>query len=1310
MLQKEKFFLVLKFFFILLLVFSLILITNAKECDYYGTITIKNPNTEKPEIIDPCKYTKTITIRSKDCEKISGDFDDYKIRDIPQCRYIYYALLGRNELINPEIRILEEEAKKKEESDNVEEEGKCEITSAMWDVQNAMKGDIVTMLYKTKGNCDYDTAEFLICEDDVGLNLDCLNPLSSDDFIEVAKETSKGKNKGEGKWTVKLTDHRGRRAEGLIDLDPEPFEFYFRVFLNKNGRPIANAFSNLLIVTDCLDDALLLCQGEKGGKMIYGVTDGLKYKIVSSTINEKKGEITRILIESQKYREMDFFKCDETSKRGENYEKHLYINDEKYKNFVKKNFGNEPLFKKYSQMYGEDNASYIYCYKTDLKYTKACKEAINYGWYSLENNFPLTRLSFIERAYIDEAKKWNLYQDIDEKPSNEILIGDEKKQTSWTKIFTVTPKLQDNREHKNWTLSGNGTVYIGAGFEFDTCKFSCDATQENDAFKGCVKDCDSGEQRCSNCFHDIQGDKCNKNPEHCRKSDPSCDISENDCGKICKIDAHYGSGIEAETKVKIPNVKIPGEREIKNQDDCTSVGGVCKDPALCVGDYGCHTEVIGCNPEDCCCIKKVTSPKQKENELEIQEISGNVKVIKHPAFNITERSNLNFKIEDAKFIASGDTYTIKRTFKPESNEKRFIVDSDIVFNYELIEGANELKIDVQNTYTINLVKDIYTASCVDHCCETNDKGECIRRSHYEVIDCSFYNTEPEKHIESAKDSFNIEKIHKSNITNTAELNITGVIDKIVNEFDEIEVFGVIDITINPDILGGFEMEAKDSGIYYQALIYPTKHLLFKKKSSPPEKEEEKEFRDCSYDSRFCYKSKEFNFPDQCKKICPDQCNCPSEDILRPECTNFETGKVEKRQDCVCLPNLCSPNPCTSNRTYHEEEGSFIVNGDFEQDKDFWTGDGVISLGGNSGKMLKLNGKISQNLAKPVSSQPYGALCLEFNVNDTNEFKIILTDSNKKVEHIICSQNCKEIVGWAKKCFQFSGNLSSIELISNGETFVDNVNLGKFYDFVNFETYNMSEAEYKGVKQSPFESLGLFSVDDVIHDGNYYTLTFDITSRKYMNPKTGEAIIYTLTDADILNTTLTIYTFFKNETFKLFPDRREKNLYVNVTLRNATLLKMEYHPKVNAISYGTRASVYLNLSFFETRMPIANEKIYLSFLDIEDIWKLNPEGLKREIVDGETFTYVITDKNGIASFSFIPERTTTVQGIFLGNDRASPAIEILEIPVIGISSPFLKIELLILLLIFYIALFSYRFFKPRRFDLYHWWEEFKGKRS
>ncbi|MEM4347641.1 MAG: hypothetical protein QW802_03540 [Candidatus Altiarchaeota archaeon] len=1310
---KEKLFFVYRIFFAIALIFSILLffihIINAKECDYYGTIAIENPNTENPKIVDTCKYTKTITIRQKDCEKVSGDFDEYNIRDIPQCRYVYYALLGRNELINPEVKILEEEAKKQaEKASSFEEEGKCEISSAIWDVQSAMKGDIVTMLYKTKGRCDYDTAEFLICEDDFGLNLDCLNPLSSDDFIEVVKDSIKEAGGGHAKWTVKLTDNKGRIAEGLIDLNPEPFEFYFKVFIKKNGRVITSASSNLLIVTDCLDDALLLCQGEVNDKAIYGVTDSLKYKIVSSIINEKKGQITHILIENQKYKEMDFVKCNnlENNKKGENYEKYLYIEDEKYKNFIKKNFGNEPFFKKYSQMYGEDNASYIYCYKTDLKDTKACKEAINYGWYSLENTFPLLEVGFIEKPYIDEVKKWNFYQDIDEKPSEKILVEDEKGKSSWTKIFTATPKLQDNREHKNWTLSGNGTVYIGAGFEFDTCTYSCDATQENDAFEGCKKECNSGEKRCSECYADFQGDKCNKNPNHCWKSDPNCDVVENDCGKICKVDAHYSdTGIEVETKIKIPNVKISGAKESKSNDDCTSAGGICKSPALCTGDYGCYTEISGCELEDCCCIKKTIT--KKKNELEVEEISENVKIIKHPAFNITERGNLNFKIEDASFDVYGSTYIIKRIYKPETNDKKFIVNSDIVFNYELLEEAEELKIDVENTYVINIVKDIYTVSCIDHCCETNDEGECIKRGNNEVVGCYLSNTETEKYTEKVKDSFTIEKVHKLNITSTAELNITGIIDKIVNDFGEVEVFGALEIFIAPDILGGFTIDAKNSGIYYRSLIYPTKHLLFKKKSSPPEKESN--LRECSYESRFCYNNKEFNFPEQCKKICPDQCKCPSEDILKPECINFKTGKAEKREDCVCLPTLCFPNPCTSNRTYHEEEGSFIVNGDFEQDKDFWIGDGTISLGGNSGKMLKLNGRISQNLAKPVSSQPYGELCLEFKVNDTNEFKIILSDSNKKVEHLICSQNCKDIAGWTKKCFEISGNLSAVELLSDGETFIDNVNLGKFYDFINFETYNISEAEYKGVKQNPFESLGLFSVDDVIHDGNYYTLTFDVTSRKYMNPKTGEALIYTLTDGDILNTTLTIYTFFKNETFSLFPDRKEKNLYVNVTLRNATLLKMEYYPKVNAISYGTRVSVYLNLSFYETGMPIANEKIYLSFLDIQDIWKLNPEGLKKEIVDGEVLAYVITDEKGIASFSFIPERTTTIQGIFLGNERASPAIEILEIPVIGINSPFLKIELFILLLIFYIALFSYRFFKPKRLDIYHWWEEFKGKR-
>lgn len=1219
-----------------------------KTCNvYYEILRIEKPNTNETRVIDPTGYTQTITTYDKDCEQISGDFTEYERKDVPQCRATQEAALDF-ELIFPGKELFEGGATFSEES----ESGECEIFSAQWDRTNAFRGEKVKMLVDTSKECKDLEFRYIVCEDD---NYPFGWCTGTDDKIVTLINVSN--------WITEY-DHEGfwDAGSGLSLLPPE---YYFVVEAWKNGKRVtrrssSRARENELIVSDCVDDALLLCQGTQGNKPIYGVSNATRYRKIASK-SLPGGKTKHWILDKEKYRDMDAKKCYDPDNK-KNYEEYTLVDNPKYVKFVKENFGEEPLFKKYEEMYGEDYAAYLYCYKTPLRDTKGCREVINYEWYSLQNNFSLNLMERIEPRYMEEAKRWNYWQDVDEQPQ-------EEETGVWTKIFTVTPFLEDQRNNLNWTSTGNGSVYVGAGFErTKACEFSCDAQGENDALEGC-EGVGSGE--CSSCYQN----RNDANDVDCTKSgmDLACEGDGiYDCDKICKIDAYYSDDERtAETTFTIPNVKIP------------------------------------------------------DGKLTVEKISDNIWKINHPAFNITERGNLEFEVkkESVKFSPledREDSYKIERTYDVKG-EGDFIINSDIVFNYDLLEVADELDIRVEHRYEVVLKKDIYRVACEDICCATSDEGECLGYEHLVKEDfCQYSETIEDPSINVVTDHIKIPQVSHSKITDTAEVSITGLIDQFVDEFNNTKITGSLNVTLNPDILGIFLLEAKSAAIVYQDVIYPTKHQLFKRESSSPaEGDNTKEY---TLSSRYGYEDTEgFNFLEQCKKVCPSdpQCNCSLDNPLEPECLNFSSDDLSryKRDDCACLPSGCYPNPCVSNRTFHEEEGSRVVNGDFEQEVgNFWKvkeGTAERESEGHSGYKLKLDGKIYQNITPATHSQPYGELCLEYEIDSASELKVTLTEGDEKKTYPICpGPECSNLGEWNKKCFPVESNLSQVELVSKGVTYIDNVNLGKFYDFVNFQTLNLSELEYMDRKAKGWTSLGLFSTDGIIHDKNSYLFGFETLMRRYPHPRTGDLLVYTVDDKDILKSRMSIYTFFRNGTFPLFPARRAKNLYINVTLRNATKLSLEYLPHSYKISPGSQVTVKLELSFFKTGEPIPDENISLEFVgeNLEEICK-NPDTVDLNCFteEGETFAQVKTNNMGRASFSFKPEHSITLEAFFAGNERASPAISRINIPILSLKSPLFSLEFLVLILIFYLAVFSYRFFQPSRADIYHWWEELKGKK-
>ncbi len=148
----------------------------------------------------------------------------------------------------------------------------------------------------------------------------------------------------------------------------------------------------------------------------------------------------------------------------------------------------ECTYQKYMAMYGRPYVDYLYCWRIPgLKDTPWCYQkadqptsTVNYPWYGftrMDNGYYRT-LQSISDEYIDEINKWNTNVDVKEMPEKSGIevkewvpesycthnYDDKLFRNIWTKIFTVTPFLNDLRNNMTWTKTGPGAVYAGGGF------------------------------------------------------------------------------------------------------------------------------------------------------------------------------------------------------------------------------------------------------------------------------------------------------------------------------------------------------------------------------------------------------------------------------------------------------------------------------------------------------------------------------------------------------------------------------------------------------------------------------------------------------------------------------------------------------------------------------------------------------------------------------------------------------------------------------------------------------------------------------
>lgn len=579
----------------------------------------------------------------------------------------------------------------------------------------------------------------------------------------------------------------------------------------------------------------------------------------------------------------------------------------------------------------------------------------------------------------------------------------------------------------------------------------------------------------------------------------------------------------------------------------------------------------------------------------------------------------------------------------------------------------------------------------------------------------------------------IPKVSHENILDNTQIDIEGIIDQFVDDEGNREISGTINVTLDPDILRMFIFQVNESTISYFPIVYPVKHYLYKKFPSPGD-EETKVY---THHDSYGYENAEFGFDKRCKNKCPSTCLCPPDDPFDVTCADgtekgFKPNEdSDPSNDCSCEPNECSPDPCKSKRSFHEEQGIRIRNGEFEKPlgkeyKNWAKIRGTVTrvLNGFSGYAVKLenNGWIKQRITPiPLHTLPYNKVCFMYGVEECKSggYLKLYVNGNEKFKfdcNSYTSPYCDLPSGWKKECVTIDEYISSIEFKShNIVAYIDNVNLGEYYDFIGLHTEKPSSMKkFKEIGFPEYDYSGfLVPLGDIKQESTghktIYTLDFETNKLPYMDPDTGEKKEYTLTAKDIEeNANITIYSHFRNITIDLFPSPPNPN--VNVILREASKIDYEFDKKPYLIRPGEEVHGTLKLHYYDPPQdPIDNEPIYITSGGKVEF--LFPESLVDE-------GYVMTDDEGVAKFTFKLSPGLDILHFFfpghMGHSpkAVSPTYEDAPVGSTEFRSPFFKGEFLasflILILILIFILFSYRLFKRRRTDFGEWWKTLRGE--
>ncbi|OYT54687.1 MAG: hypothetical protein B6U72_01775 [Candidatus Altiarchaeales archaeon ex4484_2] len=426
-------------------------------------------------------------------------------------------------------------------------------------------------------------------------------------------------------------------------------------------------------------------------------------------------------------------------------------------------------------------------------------------------------------------------------------------------------------------------------------------------------------------------------------------------------------------------------------------------------------------------------------------------------------------------------------------------------------------------------------------------------------------------------------------------------------------------------------------------------------------------------------------------------------------------RLIERDDCVCAPDKRYDNPCTSNRTFHEDEGSVIVNGDFEMGFDTGLGPWEATKGSPIVKWMGRNGyalflsegsSVIQYIPLGATSDPDNQLCLEFGVDSNHPGKIRITiDEGDEYEYH--TEDCD--VGWNKICYDVSPQMRSIEIEAlESNLIVDNVNVGKAYDFVIFGNKNIEDMTWYGLEAA--KSMGGFNKlvvvdfkhnvsDAVFPGGHYYTLYFRTDYEPYRHLYSGEEDYDIIPRDEFEDGKLVVDTLYESRVINLSDADEFK-------IRDAVELTYKVEPEGVVLSPGTEVTVKLWLYNIDKNRGESGKRVDVWSKDI-DISTLSPNGLSEE--DGEYF--VVTDADGYAEFTLNAHETFSLEMKHHGDvDPTGRSLDkVVRFNVVEIYTPLLSPEILLLLAILVVAVFSYKFLGVGRMELESWLEDLRGRR-
>jgi hypothetical protein len=522
-----------------------------------------------------------------------------------------------------------------------------------------------------------------------------------------------------------------------------------------------------------------------------------------------------------------------------------------------------------------------------------------------------------------------------------------------------------------------------------------------------------------------------------------------------------------------------------------------------------------------------TSEESAEGGIKTEELNLTI----YPSLLLVETANMPFNITYVNITRNGSRYNITRVYVPDESgvnydySKEFIVTSKLILNYTLLETAKTLIIDLNNSYFTQVRRDIDYVACDYKSCKTGMNYTLASAGKDKTASCGAISTKGEGDIKTYRretvtellekeyeeiDTLKVDAVsHQDVLCNTLkQLKIEGTIDEYYDPQGNLIMYtssaDPIKISITPDILSGFSFIVNDSAVAYSALYYPVRHQLTRKESAPYSDWEARSLAD-----RYGYWDDRFGFPEQCKKTCPAlKCTGPINDPLNVKCVDYDTFELVQRTDCANTPKDCYPNPCVSNRTYHEEEGSVVANGDFETgDLSLWKkqeggNNAEVILSGHSGYMLRLKGGIEQVIPN-LSSNPYNMICIEYGLEEYSkegsiDLTVTVNGTDKAFNVWKDSKECSDCLGWNKKCFPVDGYISKVKVESKTIAWIDNINLGKYYDYVGMSTYATARLEYMDLPTKGWGSFGMLKTSAIVRGGGTYSFEVETMPRPYMD--------------------------------------------------------------------------------------------------------------------------------------------------------------------------------------------------------------------